>query len=91
MIPSSRSRDVRNVVVGLLTGVVITVAVGQVAAPDRRQAPPPPVQRYQITAMRDNNGNEYLYILDHQTQKLYRKSTHGIEGNWPTVDQLIQS
>ena len=89
MSESSRSRDVRNVVVGLLTGVVVTVAAGQAGAPDGRQPAVPPVQRYQITGMRDNNGNEYLYILDHQTQKLYRKSTHGIEGNAPTVEQLI--
>jgi hypothetical protein len=85
---TQRSGDVRNAVIGLLTGVVATLAMGQAAAPDRRQ--PQPVQRYQITGMRDNNGNEYLYVLDHQTQKVYRVSTHGIQGNSPTVEQLIR-
>lgn len=85
---SQRSKDGRNIVVGLLTGVVVAMAMGQAAAPDRRQ--PQPVQRYQIAAMRDGNGNEYLYVLDHQTQKVHRVSTHGIQGNSPTVEQLIR-
>ena len=90
---SQRSRDVRNVAVGLFTGVVATLALGQAAAPERRQPlpmPPLPVPRYQITGMRDDNGNEYLYVLDHQTQKVHRVSTHAIQGNSPTVEQLIR-
>ena len=90
---SQRSRDVRNVAVGLFTGVVATLALGQAAAPQGRQplpVQPPPVPRYQITGMRDNNGNEYLYVLDHQTQKVHRVSAHGIQGNSPTVEQLIR-
>lgn len=85
---SERSRGTRQVVAGVVTGALVTLAMGRAAAPDRRQSPP--VQRYQITGMRDDVGNDYLYILDHQTQKVYRRPTHGIQGNSPTVEQLIQ-
>jgi hypothetical protein len=86
-------RDVRGVVAGLLTGVIVTVAAGQVAAPAGRQPPVQPVPRYQISAVsiqRNGVGGEEIFILDHQTQKLYRKSADRIQGNAPTVEQFIQ-
>ena len=85
---SQRSRDVRNVVVGLLTGAVVTLAMGQAAAPDRRQDRPQAVPRYQITAVRENT-TDFLFILDHQTQKVYRRNVSNM-GDAPTVEQLIR-
>ena len=90
---SERPRDLRNFGVGLAVGVVATLAMGQAAAPDRRQAQPAaqPVPRYQITATRDNHGNDYLFILDHETQQVHRRSAHGIAGQSPTVPALIKA
>ena len=102
---SERRTAVRHVTVGLVTGVAVTVAMGQRLAPERRVKPPqgeaaqgeaagaqaPPVVRYQIATTRDNIGNQYLVILDHQTQRIHRRSADQIGGNSPTVEQLLQS
>ena len=64
---SQRSKDTRHVIIGLLTGVAATLAMGQAAAPDRRQNAAAIEPRYQIAVTRDANNNEYLLILDHQT------------------------
>jgi hypothetical protein len=85
---------VRNVGLGLAVGVVATLALGQARAPDRRQAAPAPaapVARYQITATKDANGNDYLFILDHETQQVHRRSAHSIGGQSPTVADLIRA
>ena len=94
---SQRSRDVRNVGIGLAVGGVAMLALGQARAPDRRQPaaaqpiPAAPVARYQISATKDANGNDYLYILDHETQQVYRRSTvHIVNGNVQTVEDLIR-
>ena len=83
----------RHVLIGLGTGAAVTLAMGQAAAPDRRQPPPQaqPAQRYQISATRDNLGNDYLFILDHQTQRVYRRSAANVGGQSLTVEQLIQA
>ena len=70
---SQRPRDIRNIVIGLFIGVVVTLAMGQAAAPDRRQNAAQLAPRYQIAITRDKLENEYLYILDHQTQKVYKR------------------
>jgi hypothetical protein len=90
---SQRPRDLRNLATGVVLGVVATLALGQARAPDRRPAQPVQerVQRYQISAMRDNNGNDYLFILDHETQQVHRRSANGIGANSPTVMQLIKA
>ena len=89
---SQRTRDLRNLGTGLALGVLVTLAMGQAGAPDRRQPPPPaPAPRYQITATRDNHGNDYLFILDHETQQVHRRSAHGIGGQSPKVADLIKA
>jgi hypothetical protein len=84
-------RDVRNVTIGLLTGAVLVLAMGQAPAQDRGGpgAQPALVLRYQITAGRDNAGNEVLFVLDHQTQKVRRAGTN-IGADGATVAQLAQ-
>jgi hypothetical protein len=71
--------------------VVATLALGQAAAPGRRSPAPAPAPRYQITATKDANGNDYLFILDHETQKVHRRSAHSIGGQSPTVEDLIRA
>ena len=90
---NDHSKTVRGVAVGLVTGVAVTVAMGQAAAPDRRQgrAEPPVVQRYQIAVSKDNLGSDYLYILDHQTGNVYRRFAGNLGGQAQTVEQFIQA
>jgi hypothetical protein len=82
--------NVRDVAIGLVTGASITLAM----APARERQQPAgdaaPVVRYQITATRDNLGNEFLIILDHQTQKLHRVSAQDLQGRRLTVPELIR-
>ena len=86
--------DVRGVAVGLLTGVVVTMAAGQAAAPGRQPQPQPqpqPGPRYQISVMsieRNGVGSDEIFILDHQTQRVYRRRAP-MEGSDPTVEGLI--
>jgi hypothetical protein len=88
---NARVRDVRNVTIGLLTGAALVLAMGQAPAQDRGgpRAQPALVHRYQITAGRDNAGNEVLFVLDHQTQKVHRASTN-IGADGAPVAQLAQ-
>jgi hypothetical protein len=75
--------DLRSIAFGLLLGVGVTFAMGQ--APAAPQIP----ARYQITTMRDSNGNLEFIILDHQTSRLYQKRTGSIKDG-TTVEQLLK-
>jgi len=77
-----RLTGLRNVALGLLLGVCLTLAVGQAAAP-------PAPARYQITAFRGTDGNLEFIVLDHRTNKIY----HEVEGpvaDGTTVESLLR-
>jgi hypothetical protein len=90
-----RPTNVRDVAIGLLTGVSVTLAMAQAPARGRQPlqpaAEPAPVVRYQITASRDNLGNEFLFILDHQTQQVHRVSARDLQGRSLGVADMIRN
>ena len=64
--------DVKSLVIGLLLGVCVVFAIGAIRgeAPQKGDAD----YRYQIGAMQhQNNGESYIYILDHESNKVYRR------------------
>ncbi len=63
--------------------------MGQAAPRRQPAAPAPSQQRYQITALRDELGNDYLYILDHQTGRVHRGSAVNLPHAGTPVEQLI--
>jgi hypothetical protein len=85
---TQRLTNSRNLITGLLLGVVATLALGQAAAPRPAPNAAAAAPRYQIAVTRDRDNNEYLLILDHQTQKVYRRFT-GNMNDAAAVEQLI--
>jgi hypothetical protein len=81
-------RDLRNVCVGLLLGVCVTAALGRAPAP---RPAPAPMPLYQFTAEVAPTGDCHLVILDHRTQKLYRRSIDFEAFKWDgmAVEELL--
>jgi hypothetical protein len=75
--------DLRNVACGLLLGVA-DLRMGQ--APAAHQTSP----RYQITAIRNSDGNLEFVILDHETNKVYQKPGFSINRSGTTVEELLK-
>lgn len=64
--------DAKSLVIGLLLGVCVILAIGAIRGetPQKSDAD----YRYQIGAVhQEGNGISYLYILDHETNKVYRR------------------
>jgi hypothetical protein len=64
--------DVKSLVIGLLLGICVILAIGAIRgeAPQKSDAD----YRYQIGAVQqEGNGVTYLYILDHETNKVHRR------------------
>ena len=57
--------DPKSIGIGLLVGVCV------MAARDRGPAEAPALPRYDVEALRDQNGNTILVILDHQTNRVH--------------------
>jgi hypothetical protein len=62
--------DVKSLLIGLLLGVCMMLTIGAVRgeAPQKLDAD----YRYQISSVQEGNTS-YLYILDHETNKVYRR------------------
>jgi hypothetical protein len=65
----TKTFDVKSLVIGLLLGVCTVLAIGAIRGetPQKGDAD----YRYQISAMEDANHTPYLYILDHETNKVH--------------------
>ena len=68
--------DLKTLLIGLLLGVCVTLSMGQRAAePQKLDAD----YRYQISAVVGTNGGPTIYILDHETKKVYSAR---VEESW---------
>jgi hypothetical protein len=61
-------RDLRNITIGLLLGICVTLAAAP-AAPNN-----PNGTRYQVTPSHDEAGNYAFFIHDLQTNKIYHRT-----------------
>jgi hypothetical protein len=66
-----KSLDLKTLLIGLLLGVCITLSMAQRAAEPAHKLDAD--NRYQISAVQEASGTSYLYILDHETKKVYRR------------------
>ena len=64
--------DFKTLVIGVLLGIIVMMARG--ASVETAF-----VQRYQISAIRDQSGNPEIYVLDHKTNKVYRGHVGGMD------------
>ena len=61
--------DFKALLIGLLVGICVPLSMGQRAAEPAQKLDAD--YRYQITATANANGGSNLYILDHETKKVY--------------------
>jgi hypothetical protein len=62
--------DFRTLLIGLLLGICVTLSMGQRAAePQKLDAD----YRYQISAVSRGNGGYVIFVLDHETKKVYSR------------------
>jgi len=71
--------DFKTLLIGLLLGICVTLSMGQRAAEPKQKLDAD--YRYQISAV-GNGADEYtLFILDHETNKVYlRRATSVSDG-----------
>ncbi len=71
--------DLKTLIIGLLLGVSMMLGIAAVRgdAPQKLDAD----YRYHISAVRDGNA-EYIYILDHETNKVYRRQFWHTDQGW---------
>jgi len=69
--------DLKTLAIGLLLGICVTLSMGQRAEPAQKLDAD---YRYQITAVAATNGGYTIFILDHETKKVYSRQTDGV---WP--------
>jgi hypothetical protein len=82
-------RELRNLGIGLVLGLLVSIAIGQAAAP--KNAPDP---RYQIAMLKDTvAGNVEFFILDHQTNKVYYRllGLHQLRPDGTPVEKIIEA
>jgi hypothetical protein len=67
----TKTFDAKSLVIGLLLGVCVILAIGAIRGetPQKSDAD----YRYQISAVQEGNGFSNIYILDHETNKVYRR------------------
>jgi len=76
--------DVKTLIIGLLLGVCTMLVVGAARgeAPQKLDAD----YRYQISAVQGENGGYNLFVLDHETNKVYKRQfsdqAQGYELKW---------
>jgi hypothetical protein len=72
----SQMFDVKSLIIGLLLGICAMLVTGAVRgdAPQKLDAD----YRYQISAVKGQSGTT-IYILDHETNKIYSRSS---ESDW---------
>jgi len=80
--------DVKTLIIGLLLGVCTMLVVGAARgeAPQKLDAD----YRYQISAVQEQNGSYTLFILDHETNKVYSRQGFPPNGQGREVKQLIE-
>jgi hypothetical protein len=78
-------RDLRTLVIGLLLGACLVLAMGQAAAPQRRE-------RYEVTPTTDANGNFAFFVHDRETDKVYHRkvASWDLPAAGVTVEQILQ-
>lgn len=64
--------DFKAMLIGLLLGICVPLSMGQRAAEPAHKLDAD--YRYQISAVIEANGTPYLFILDHETNKVYRRT-----------------
>ena len=67
--------DVKSLVIGLLLGVctILAIAAARGEAPQKLDAD----YRYQISAVANGNDDFTLFILDHETKKVFMRRAGG--------------
>ncbi len=63
--------DLKTLLIGLLLGVCVTLTMAQRAAEPAHKLDAD--YRYQISAVREDNGAYNLLILDHETNKVFKR------------------
>ena len=69
--------DFKALLIGLLLGICVPLSMGQRAAEPAQKLDAD--YRYQISAVAGTNGGPTLYILDHETRKVYSAR---VEESW---------
>lgn len=70
--------DVKALLIGLLLGVCVPLSLGQRAAEPAQKLDAD--YRYQISAVGGTNGGFTIFILDHETKKVYSRP---MDAPWP--------
>ena len=79
--------DVKTLLIGLLLGVCVTLSMGQRAAEPAHKLDAD--YRYQISAVPEQNGAYTLFILDHETNKVYSRQGWAPAPQAQDIKQLI--
>jgi hypothetical protein len=77
----------KTLLIGLLLGVCVTLSMGQRAAEPAHKLDAD--YRYQISAVPEQNGAYTLFILDHETNKVYSRQGFPPNGAGREIKQLI--
>ena len=79
--------DLKALLIGLLLGICVPLSMGQ-RSPEPKQKLDADY-RYQISAVQETNGTAYLYILDHETNKVHLRQYSNNNGQGFDVKRAI--
>ena len=79
--------DFKALLIGLLLGICVPLSMGQRAAEPAQKLDAD--YRYQISAVSGTNGGLTIFILDHETKKVYSREMGGPWSGGVDVKKLI--